>query len=104
MMLPASTATSGMIPPTLCQIPGTFRRIVAGLHRLSLDEYLVNRPARDAVRSRHRRMLDDRTINLSEQLPGWIVIRPSGVFSIFLHPAADVIGDFLVNILGFVRR
>src|SRR5437667_4303937 len=98
------------------QIPGAFLRIFAVLCGLFLDEFPVNRPTRYTIWSRHRCMLDDGTIDLSEQLPGWISIVPrgfalsgsrfalSGIFRVSRYTAADVICDFLVNILRLISR
>src|SRR5437867_1776896 len=49
-------------------------------------------------------MLDDGTIDLSEQLPGWISIVLSGIFRVSRYTPADVICDFPVNILRLISR
>src|SRR2546427_3625539 len=86
------------------QIPGAFLRIFAVLCGLFLDEFPVTRPTRYPIWSRHRCMLDDGTIDLSEQLPGWISIVLSGIFRVSRYTPADVICDFLVNILRLISR
>ena len=49
-------------------------------------------------------MFNDRTIDLSKQLPGLILVASSGILSVFLYSSADVIRDFLVNVLRFAGR
>ena len=56
------------------QISGAFLRVLAVLRGLCLDEFPVDRPPRYTIWGRHRRMLDDRTIDLSKQFSGCILV------------------------------
>src|SRR5262249_37225820 len=108
------------------QIPGAFFRVLAGLHRLLLEELLVNRAPRDAIWGRHRGMFDRGPIDYflrlrpvpyaaryracaarglalrAKQFPGCIPVVSGSIFSVKHDVDDDVIRDFLVHVLGLV--